>query len=71
MQINVPDNYGLVILTCGVLPLFTNIYMSGPVMKARDKLEIKYPNLYGVVSLYMYGYISRWEKATVCCTFVG
>jgi hypothetical protein len=47
--VNVPDNYGLVILTCGVLPFFANVVMSGPVMKARKEFDVKYPNLYAVV----------------------
>lgn len=46
LEISFPDNYGYVILGCGVLPMFTNIYLSGPVQKARKALDVKYPNLY-------------------------
>eukprot|EP00542_Grammatophora_oceanica_P011180 CAMPEP_0194028224 /NCGR_PEP_ID=MMETSP0009_2-20130614/2257_1 /TAXON_ID=210454 /ORGANISM="Grammatophora oceanica, Strain CCMP 410" /LENGTH=151 /DNA_ID=CAMNT_0038667557 /DNA_START=69 /DNA_END=524 /DNA_ORIENTATION=+ len=42
----VPDAYGYVILGCAVLPVFTNLYMGGPVMKARSKFKVPYPNLY-------------------------
>ena len=50
MELLIPDNYGYVILGCAVAPIFTNIYMGGPVMKARDAMGVKYPNLYAVVS---------------------
>lgn len=46
LEITLPDNYGYVILGCGVLPFITNAYMGGPVMKARKRLDVKYPNLY-------------------------
>lgn len=52
MILNVPDQYGYVILTCGVLPLFTNIYLGGPVMKARKALDVPYPNLYAVPGVH-------------------
>ena len=51
MNISVPDNYGLVILGCAVAPMVTNFILSGPVMEARKRLDVKYPNLYGVVSM--------------------
>jgi hypothetical protein len=47
--VNVPDNYGLVILSCGILPWVANVVMSVPVMKARKEFDVKYPNLYAVV----------------------
>jgi hypothetical protein len=47
--VDVPDNYGLVLLTCGVLPFVTNMVMSGPVMVARKELDVQYPNWYAVV----------------------
>lgn len=50
MELTVPENYGYVILGCVVAPLFTNFYMGGPVMKARESMGVKYPNLYAVVS---------------------
>ncbi|CAB9521156.1 microsomal glutathione S-transferase [Seminavis robusta] len=53
-EMSVPDQYGFVILACGVLPLFTNVYMSGSVMKARDSFDVKYPNLYGVPGVHKY-----------------
>ena len=49
-DIIVPDNYGLVILSCAVTPIFFNMYMGGPVMDARKRLDVPYPNLYATVS---------------------
>ena len=49
MDIRLPDGYGYVILGCGVAPLLANIYMGGPVMKARKEMDVPYPNLYAVV----------------------
>ena len=51
--LDVPDNFGFVILTCGVLPLVTNIVLGGPVMKARKELDVQYPNLYAVVRCHV------------------
>ena len=51
MNISVPDNYVLVILGCAVAPMVTNFILSGPVMEARKRLDVKYPNLYGVVRM--------------------
>lgn len=51
VDISVPDNYGLVILSCAVAPIFVNLYMGGPVMNARKRLDVQYPNLYAVVSI--------------------
>mmetsp|Transcript_25971 Transcript_25971/g.36605 ORF Transcript_25971/g.36605 Transcript_25971/m.36605 type:complete len:152 (+) Transcript_25971:126-581(+) len=42
----VPSAYGYVILTCGVLPTITGMFMSGAVMKARADCDVQYPNLY-------------------------
>mmetsp|Transcript_25224 Transcript_25224/g.31804 ORF Transcript_25224/g.31804 Transcript_25224/m.31804 type:complete len:149 (-) Transcript_25224:161-607(-) len=46
LSIDVPDNYGYVLLCCGVLPAFTNFYLSTKVMGARKAFNVKYPNLY-------------------------
>ncbi len=46
LSIEIPDNYGYVLLTCGALPAFTNLIMSGAVMKARKQYNVNYPNLY-------------------------
>ena len=35
VSLNVPDNYGYVVLGAGVLPVLTGIYLSGAVMEAR------------------------------------
>jgi glutathione S-transferase len=52
LEITLPDNYGYVILGCGVLPLVTNIYLAGPVMKARERLNVPYPNLYATPGVH-------------------
>lgn len=44
--ITVPDKYGYVILTCTVLPFMSSLWMAGQVMKAREKFNVFYPNLY-------------------------
>jgi len=54
MNIEVPDNYGLVILGCVVGPFVANMYMGGPVMKARKELDVQYPNLYAVVRPFLW-----------------
>lgn len=46
ISIEVPDNYGYVILSCVVGQMFTAMYMGGPVMEARKKFNVPYPNLY-------------------------
>lgn len=46
LSIDIPDKYGLVLLTCGALPAVTNLVLSGSVMKARKKYNVGYPNLY-------------------------
>lgn len=48
MSLMVPDYYGFVVLATGFGPLFTNVYLSGPVMAARKKFGVFYPNLYAV-----------------------
>jgi glutathione S-transferase len=44
--IEVPNNYGYVVLTCVVGQMVTSIYMGGPVMTGRKKFDVPYPNLY-------------------------
>lgn len=46
LSIEIPDQYGWVLLTVGALPTLTNFMMMGPVMVARKKYNVKYPNLY-------------------------
>ena len=46
MSIQIPEGYGYVFLTCGVLPAVTNFFLSGSVMGARKKYDVQYPNLY-------------------------
>lgn len=46
LSIDVPDNYGYVFLTCGVLPAISNLVIGGSVMAARKKYDVQYPNLY-------------------------
>ena len=43
-----PQHYGLVVLGGGVLPFVTNIILAGPVMSARKKYNVPYPNAYAV-----------------------
>jgi glutathione S-transferase len=42
----VPDNYGYVLLTCGILPAIITLPLAGRVMTARKKYDVQYPNLY-------------------------
>jgi glutathione S-transferase len=44
--IEVPNNYGYVILSCVLGQMVTSMYMGGPVMNARKKFNVPYPNLY-------------------------
>lgn len=48
VTLTLPDSYGLVVFAAGLGPLLTNFYMTGPVMAARKKYGVHYPNLYGV-----------------------
>jgi glutathione S-transferase len=45
-SIEVPDNYGYVVLSCVLGQLVTIVYMGGPVMNARKTFDVPYPNLY-------------------------
>eukprot|EP00339_Tiarina_fusa_P028132 CAMPEP_0117001658 /NCGR_PEP_ID=MMETSP0472-20121206/3582_1 /TAXON_ID=693140 ORGANISM="Tiarina fusus, Strain LIS" /NCGR_SAMPLE_ID=MMETSP0472 /ASSEMBLY_ACC=CAM_ASM_000603 /LENGTH=149 /DNA_ID=CAMNT_0004701735 /DNA_START=67 /DNA_END=516 /DNA_ORIENTATION=- len=44
----VSSQYGWVVLAAGIGPVLTNFYLSGPVMAARSKLNVPYPNCYAV-----------------------
>lgn len=44
---DIPDNYGYVVLGCCVAPFIASTYMSGLVMTSRKEHKIEYPNLYG------------------------
>lgn len=44
--IEVPDNYGYVVLSCVVGPMVASQILSSWVMSARSKLKVPYPNLY-------------------------
>jgi glutathione S-transferase len=47
LSIEIPDNYGYVFFTVGILPAVTNsFFLSTMVMKARKKFKVEYPNLY-------------------------
>ena len=45
LSIELPDAYPYVILSATAVPFLTNGFMMGQVMKARKRLEVKYPNL--------------------------
>lgn len=44
--IEVPSEYGWVILGAGIGNFVTGQYMAGAIMSARKKFDVKYPNLY-------------------------
>jgi glutathione S-transferase len=46
VSIQVPDNYGYVILSCVVGQFVASTYMGVQVMLARKTLDVPYPNLY-------------------------
>mmetsp|Transcript_14753 Transcript_14753/g.20888 ORF Transcript_14753/g.20888 Transcript_14753/m.20888 type:complete len:196 (+) Transcript_14753:65-652(+) len=45
--LEIPSEYGYVVLGCGVLPMMMNMYMGGKVMNARKEYNVPYPNCYG------------------------
>eukprot|EP00549_Striatella_unipunctata_P021533 CAMPEP_0118707064 /NCGR_PEP_ID=MMETSP0800-20121206/20958_1 /TAXON_ID=210618 ORGANISM="Striatella unipunctata, Strain CCMP2910" /NCGR_SAMPLE_ID=MMETSP0800 /ASSEMBLY_ACC=CAM_ASM_000638 /LENGTH=151 /DNA_ID=CAMNT_0006609773 /DNA_START=54 /DNA_END=509 /DNA_ORIENTATION=- len=45
-SIQVPNEYGYVILTCIVGPMVSSLYMGGVVGGARKKYNVPYPNMY-------------------------
>jgi glutathione S-transferase len=44
--IEVPDNYGFVVLGCTIVPVFSTFFTGLVVMKARKDFNVQYPNLY-------------------------
>mmetsp|Transcript_10140 Transcript_10140/g.28775 ORF Transcript_10140/g.28775 Transcript_10140/m.28775 type:complete len:151 (+) Transcript_10140:117-569(+) len=48
VAIEVPAQYGWVVLGAGIGTLFTGFNLSGAVMKARTQYNVQYPNLYAV-----------------------
>ena len=46
LQLEIPDLYGYVLLTCGFLPAATNFFISTKVIGARKQYKIPLPNLY-------------------------
>ena len=46
VSLQVPQNYGYVLLTCVVGPFVSYTLMGGNVMAARKKYNVDYPNLY-------------------------
>ena len=50
--LTVPNEYGWVVLGAGVGSVITNLYLSGPVMKARKDFSVPYPNLYATPGVH-------------------
>lgn len=50
--ISVPPTYGWVILGAGIGSVITNVFLSGPVMAARKRLNVPYPNCYAVPGVH-------------------
>lgn len=48
VAVEIPPNYGWVVLGAGICPVIVHFYLSGVVMAARAKYGIGYPNLYAV-----------------------
>mmetsp|Transcript_4924 Transcript_4924/g.7425 ORF Transcript_4924/g.7425 Transcript_4924/m.7425 type:complete len:151 (+) Transcript_4924:34-486(+) len=48
ISIDVPSEYGWVVLGAGLGPVITSIVLSGYVMGARKEFDVQYPNLYAV-----------------------
>eukprot|EP00934_Nitzschia_sp_Nitz4_P009173 Nitzschia sp. Nitz4//scaffold3_size479765//381888//382343//NITZ4_000163-RA/size479765-processed-gene-1.488-mRNA-1//1//CDS//3329550947//9163//frame0 len=48
VAIDVPPQYGWVILGAGIGSVFTNFYLSSGVMSARTKYDVQFPHLYAV-----------------------
>mmetsp|Transcript_42638 Transcript_42638/g.102820 ORF Transcript_42638/g.102820 Transcript_42638/m.102820 type:complete len:151 (+) Transcript_42638:136-588(+) len=44
----IPNEYGWVVLGAGVGPFICGVMLSGSVMSAREKYNVPYPNLYAV-----------------------
>ena len=52
LSVQVPDNYPLVMLSASVIPFVANFMMGGPVMKARKRYDVRYPNLYATPGVH-------------------
>eukprot|EP00531_Pseudo-nitzschia_arenysensis_P016517 CAMPEP_0116137350 /NCGR_PEP_ID=MMETSP0329-20121206/12203_1 /TAXON_ID=697910 /ORGANISM="Pseudo-nitzschia arenysensis, Strain B593" /LENGTH=151 /DNA_ID=CAMNT_0003632263 /DNA_START=96 /DNA_END=551 /DNA_ORIENTATION=- len=50
--LEVPNEYGWVVLGAGVGSIVCNIVLSGPVMKGRTELNVPYPNLYATPGVH-------------------
>jgi glutathione S-transferase len=50
--ITVSPEYGWVILGCGIGSFVTNLILAGPVMAARERLNVPYPNAYAVPGVH-------------------
>jgi hypothetical protein len=48
LTMQIPNEYGWVVLGAGVGPFITGVVLSSSVMSARTKFDVKYPNLYAV-----------------------
>jgi glutathione S-transferase len=46
LSLTLPDEYPYVIVSTTIVPFVANMLMGGPVMKARKRLEVPYPNAY-------------------------
>lgn len=52
VSIDIPDNYGYVVLTTLVGQVFANGFMGGNVVKARKNLDVPLPNLYATPGVH-------------------
>jgi len=50
--LEVPNQYGWVVLGAGIGSVLTNMVLSGPVMKARSEMNVPYPTLYAVPGIH-------------------
>ncbi len=50
--LEVPNEYGWVVLGAGVGSIVCNIVLSGPVMKGRKEFNVPYPNLYATPGVH-------------------
>jgi len=46
VALQIPAHYGYTMLSATALPFITNLFLGGPVMAARKKFDVQYPNLY-------------------------
>ena len=52
VALEVAPEYGWVVLGAGLGPVIMNFYLSGPVMAARGRLDVPYPNCYAVPGVH-------------------